>query len=287
MMRYASERLQSGVLHQIVEDGLQEWTQKGSVDLMDITMFLERFVIIFMYEIDPKEVFSPEKRKKRAGTFYYCTKFVNWDAYRPVGFLFMLWFYATKKDVDPMRRKLIGEITDIWDDLYERQMEMIKNGQKCLLGEFLKDPLLANASKDFIKANTIGAVVGGQFLTSISNVTGLLYKVVKQDLPPAEEKINWILRLISAWSPLTNVLRSDSGFILKIPCTGNEVELNRSFSLGPRQCPARGLVLELYKCMLDELTKYKVEVEGLEDQKDACSVWSFTNPNLNFKIAKI
>ena len=161
------------------------------------------------------------------------------------------------------------------------KIESVRDNQR------LKDPLLANASKDFIKANTIGAVVGGQFLTSISNVTGLLYKVVKQDLPPAEEKINWILRLISAWSPLTNVLRSDSGFILKIPCTGNEVELNRSFSLGPRQCPARGLVLELYKYMLDELTKYKVEVEGLEDQKDACSVWSFTNPNLNFKIAKI
>lgn len=287
MMNFISERLSSGLLQKTIKEGVEKWAQKGTVDMLDIVMFLENVAMTFLYDIDPNTVYTPEERKKRAQTIYNGTKWVLYDSYRPMGDIFSSIFIATGLDLDPMRRRILKQINEIWEDVYVKQIEMMQNGQDCLLAAFLREPLLANLDLNFLKANTIGAILGGQFLTSISNITGMFYNVSKGQLPPAgNEKVNWILQVISDWSPLINILRSYGGFVVTIPSTGNAKELHRSFSLGPRQCPGKGMVLELYGNLMDLLTQYKVEVECLEDTKIRSSLWPFSNPNLRFKIEK-
>lgn len=286
MMKFISERLSSGLLQKTIKEGVEQWAQKGTVDMLDIVMFLENVAMKFLYDIDPNTVYTPEERKKRAQTIYDGTKWVLYDAYRPMGDIFSSIFIATGLDLDPMRRAILKQITEIWEDVYERQIEMMQNGQDCLLGAFFREPLLANQDLNFLKANTIGAILGGQFLTSLSNITGMFYNVSKGQIPQSNEKVSWILQVISDWSPLVNILRSYGGFVVNIPSTGNAKELHRSFSLGPRQCPGKGMVLELYGSLMESLSQYKVEVERLEDTKIRCSLWPFTNPNLRFKIEK-
>ena len=287
MMKFISDRLTSGLLQRTAAQGILQWAEKGTVDMIDITMFLERLVMLFLYDIDPAEVYTPEQRKERARVFFEGTRWVLYDSYRPMGSFYAVLFHNTGIDFDPIRRPVIKALTDLWDDVYDRQMEMIKQGKKCLLGEFMKDPIVSKCDLPFIKANTIGAIMGGQFLTSISNITGMLYSISQNNKPTRQNKANWILKLVSDWSPLISVLRTYSGFVMSIPSTGNAFELHRSFSLGQRQCPGKGMVLRAYTTVISLLSKYNITVEGLENTSIRSPLWPFANQELSFKISKL
>lgn len=287
MMKFISDRLTSGLLQRTAAQGILQWAEKGTVDMIDISLFLERLVMKFLYDIDPEEVYTPEQRQQRARVFYEGTRWVLYDSYRPMGSFYGVLFHNLGKDFDPIRRPVIKALTEIWDDVYDKQMEMVKQGKHCLLGEFLKDPIISKCDLDFFKANTVGAIMGGQFLTSISNITGMLYSLSKNDRPTRANKTNWILKLVSDWSPLISILRTYAGFVMSIPSTGNAFELHRSFSLGQRQCPGKGMVLRAYTTVISLLSKYNVTVQNLEDTSIRSSLWPFSNPQLSFKIEKI